>query len=1088
MRLRLFVVIAALCLSSTTISAQTVTGTINGSVTDRSGGALPGATITIRNVDTGLERIVVADSKGFYNAPFLPVGRYRVTAELAGFGNMRRENVGVELNFTTVQDFVLDPSMTETVTVSADAPRIDTTDGEIKQTLRTEQIMNMPNPVPDATAGFLRLATVFAGYMENPTSGQDNPTASSGSSINFNGAGTRGATFQINGVNNDDSSENQHRQGVALATIKSFQVLTNNYSAEFGRGYGAVVLVQTKSGTNDLSGELYGAGTDAEWNELTYFDKRAGVAKPDSFRRNYGMTVGFPIMRDRLFMYGNYEYLQNQGKFLATRGVFTAEDLALPRLTLGNDTPANRAWQDSILARWPQGVTPNNPAVNSRAYTYPSGRTWPDRDASARLDWNMTSSNTLTSRYQRSHQIRANDELIIGETTGQDNRQSNIGLTWTNILSANTVQEARLGIGLRSTNVNILAGNDTPIVRFNGLGLTFTILGNAGNFPINRNQRDNQLVYNISSARFARHTLKAGADIRRSDLNDKADNYSRGFWQFSAGTRCGQNFPTAIHAFMAGCASNYWIAYGPFDLKNRIDEQNVYVQDDWRPTDNLVLNLGIRGERVTAPRERDDLIDYQFNDSTYVDPRLGFAYTPNWENNRLLRALTGGNGQFSIRGGFGIFHGRVFQSIFSQGGANVRFNPPNAAFYALSGTFGNIMPGASNSNISDPTNGFVFTPGQIARGASIIKIDPDLQMPETRQWNLTFERQIFTQQRLRLSYIGTFGKNLLQYAPDNLPIPPGDPRSQYVVAADWRCAGTGQRINNVLIGVTTACPTAVPIGANEISLRVPRVAERRPDPNYGGNTLITNAAESWYHAGQVEWETGLVHGFNGRFSYTFSKTLDSGSEATFVGAGDSNVLGNDKKYKRGLSRFDNRHRITALASYALPFFKDDSTNRLVKGVLGGWTISTVVRLASGTPFTIIDSGAVDFDFDGFTAGRPVVVDPNYRGGWVIDSPSTSQQKMPRDAFRRAEYGDSVEDLVGRNTFFTGPRRSVDLGVYKAIDLPFRNTLVIRLDAFNVFDTVTWGFPVNDIASVNFGKLTSTNYTPRILQIGFRWLY
>src|SRR5207237_6229862 len=112
---------------------------------------------------------------------------------------------------------------------------------------------------------------------------------------------------------------------------------------------------------------------------------------------------------------------------------------------------------------------------------------------------------------------------------------------------------------------------------------------------------------------------------------------------------------------------------------NRLQEENVYAQDDWRPMDNLVLNLGARYENVAAPKERNKLINYGFGSSDYIDPRLGFAYTPDWERNRFLRALTGGNGQFSIRGGFGIFHGRVFQSVFSQGGASVRHNPPNAA-------------------------------------------------------------------------------------------------------------------------------------------------------------------------------------------------------------------------------------------------------------------------------------------------------------------------------------------------------------------------------------------------------------------------
>ncbi len=313
--------LALVCLFGTPLLAQTVTGTMRGNVTDRSGAVLPGVTITIRNVETGLERVVTTDGQGSYNAPFLQIGRYNVQAELSGFGTMRHQNVRVDLNQTVVQDFILDPSMQGTVTVSADAPRIDVADGEVKQTMRAKEIANLP--ISDQ-ANFLRIASTFAGYQENPTSGQDNPALSSGSSVNFNGTGTRGATFQINGVNNDDSSENQNRQNVPVATIQSFQILTNNYSAEFGRGYGSVVLVQTKQGTNDFDGEAY-----SYFQDNKYISRDAAQVSLDHgqhVRRQFGATAGFPLMRDRLFTYVNIDEIQDKGDVLTTRGVFLPSD------------------------------------------------------------------------------------------------------------------------------------------------------------------------------------------------------------------------------------------------------------------------------------------------------------------------------------------------------------------------------------------------------------------------------------------------------------------------------------------------------------------------------------------------------------------------------------------------------------------------------------------------------------------------------------------------------------------------------------------------------------------------------------------
>jgi hypothetical protein len=306
-------------------------------------------------------------------------------------------------------------------------------------------------------------------------------------------------------------------------------------------------------------------------------------------------------------------------------------------------------------------------------------------------------------------------------------------------------------------------------------------------------------------------------------------------------------------------------------------------------------------------------------------------------------------------------------------------------------------------------------------------IDPDLQMPETRQWNLTLERQVFRESRLRLSYIGTQGRNLLQYRFDNLPLRPDAAGSQYVVAADWRCAGTG----GAGLPTNATCPAAVPIAANEISLRVPRTNERRPDARYTTNLIVDNVADSSYHAGQLELETGLIRDFQGRFTYTFSKALDSGSEATASGAGDINIFPPEyEQYKSGLSRFDTRHRFTMTGSYALPFYRE--REGFLGALLGGWQISTVLRMASGTPFTIIDTGAVDIDFDGVANQRPVVVDSKYAGGWHVNNPNTSQQEMPASAFRRAVITDNVNDLIGRNTYYTDGREQLDLGLSKSI--------------------------------------------------------
>ena len=1074
-------------------AAQTVTGTIQGTVTDTSGGVLPGVSITLTHGDTGTERVIITNGEGIYHAPFLQIGRYTAKAELSGFGTVVRQNIDVRLNDTRVVDIRLNPSVTQEVTVTAEAPKVNLTNAEVKGSLTADQIMDKPT----LNAGsFLTLAETFTGFQDNPTGGQNNPTASSGSSINFNGTGTRGATFQINGVNNDDSSENQNRQGAALSTILEFQVLKNGYSAEFGRGDGAVVLVQTKSGTNQFRGDVYLYQQNGAWNAKSFFAQAA--PKPVRHRSQYGFTLGGPVIPSRLFAFGNVDRTKSDGENAYIRDFFTPAELAAPRLTRGNDTPANRAWIQSILNRFPSSFT-NNDSRSPRTFAGVAGFNFPDEDASARLDWSMSRSSTLTGRYQWTRQIRDPQDIIAGEQAFQKNRQQNLGITWTRVLTSSMVGEARYGLGVRSTNVDIADGNDTPIVRFTASPVSGSIIGNAGNFPIHRDQTDHQFVYNLSVQAFRTHSIRLGTDIRRQALDDLADNNSRGFWTFNASCG-GVAYASPYAAMLDGCVQSYVKAWGPLFLENRQNEANVYAQDDWQIGRSLKVNLGIRYEYVAAPKEVENRVDYIFKaDDNNIEPRLGFAYAPAWESG-FLGKLAGGAGNFSVRGGWGIYDGRLFQSIFSQSGANIRFNPPNA----LSRTF-NTQPNILN--VADPSLGFVFVPGPQTGRVSLTLPAEDLEMPSSTKWNIGFDRALPWNSTLRIQYQGNHNDKRLRYEQGNLPQSPldgpitvvdhpnnapaagfPDLRGKVItrIAADALCAGTGF----FGLATTAACPNVVPIADNEISARVPRTNERRPDPRYTTNLLISNDAEAWYDGLEIEWDKRVSHGVQFQVAYTFSKATDTTSEATFVGTGDTNQNGPNRQFSKGLSRFHTPHRFTLNGSWRMPFFAGRSD--LIGQLLGGWQLSGVARIASGTPFSVVDTSlTLDTDFDGFNEStRPVVVDPSVIGAHV-DDPDTATQILPRSAFRSLTITDGYDDISPRNGFFTPGTRNVDLALAKMFRMPRPGQrLSVRVEAYNAFNTVKFGFPVNDIANVNFGRLISaaTNYAPRTLQLVLRYQY
>lgn len=1096
--LLLFLALSFLFNFSGTGVAQTVSGSLQGQVVDANGAVIPGASVLIRNVETGQERALTTNDEGFYNAPYLPIGKYSVEVSRSDFNIVTQENVTVSLNETTIVNVRLDPTVTGAVVITDEPPQINTTDAQIAGSLTSQQISE--RPVLNQ-GNFLTLAETFTGFQENPTNGQNNPTASSGSSINFNGTGTRGATFQINGVNNDDSSENQNRQGASLATIKEFQVITNNFTAEFGRGYGAVVLVQTKQGTNKFSGEAFWYHNDSALNARSYF----AVTKPVNRRNQFGGVLGFPLLKNKLFGFISLDHTENTGDNTYRRDVFTAAERNSANWFLqtpANNTPENRAFIESVLARF-SGVLPNDP-VFPRVYNGVQGFDFPARDYSARLDWNASKSDTIFVRWQYTRQRFTADDIIIGERADQNNKQQNYGLTWTHVFSPTLVGEFRYGLGLRTTLVGIAAGNDTPIMRFAGAAVSGSIIGNAGNFPIQRYQTDNQFVYNISAVFGNNHFVKAGTDIRIQRLDDLADNFSRGFWNFAA-TCNGTNYGTGFNSLLNGCISTFQRGYGPFFLENRIGESNFYVEDNWKVFPNLTLNLGVRYEYVNAPRERNAKIEYGFgDDANNIEPRVGFAYSPGF-NGGILNKVFGDPGDFSIRGGYGIYHGRIFQSVFSQGGASVRLNPPNAIFLSFT----------NRTNLTDPTGGFVFVPGpQTARHAEAL-VSPDLEMPYTQQWNLTVERQMPWRTALRVSYTGNRGIGLLKYTLGNLPLndpngvrvanhpnnapnilysigslPANDPRrvdvrGQILVpAANPVCAGTG------LSGIPTTalCPVAVPIGANEYSLRLPRTNERRPDGRFTSNTLVSNGAWSYYNGLQVEVLKRLTNGLDFSAAYTFSKSIDTTSEATAVGAGDSNINGNDAKASRAYSRFHTPHRFTLFGTYKIPWF--DKRKDILGQIIGGWQATMVFKWAHGTPFTVINGSGTDLNFDGFSETRPVILDPSILGR-SIDNPATSQANLPREAFRAATISDFGCCILGRNTFFIDGVKNFDFAFAKSFPLPFEGHRVfVRADLFNALNHVQWGFPINDLSNVNFGRITgtATTYTPRTIQVSLRYSF
>jgi len=1226
--------------------AQTVTGTISGHVADATGAMIPNTKVAAKNEDTSFTREVTTNDEGYFLFSFLPLGKYELTVAVQGFGTVTKKGVLVELNKNTLSNFDLKPSSVQsTVEVRGETPQIETTVGELKHSLDARTI----EAIPLAGRNIISLSEQFPGFQNVQWIGSsNNPTNSTGSYAAFNGTGSRNTTFQIDGVNNDDSSENQNRQSVNVSAIKEVQVLTNSYSAEFGRAAGAVFLVQTKSGTNRFHGDAYDFIQNDIFNANGYFANRAGNSATTGFplqprarvRRNqYGWTVGGPILHDKLFFFHSGERVSNFSNSTITRFKFFDSELTARACAPGETSRPGRAVEplgnfcldpavhpnlqsdlafvqrvlDLFNNPLIQGAAPNDPAACSdmvlsgrpnRCVTLSGSNRFPDSDYSGKIDWKPWQQTVVALRYQYSRQIRESFRIITGDNFGtNNNRQYNIGSTVTHVFSNRQSGEFRFGFGNRATLQDVTDGNTIPVIRFaTTLSPSGTVIGTSTNVPINRRQHDYQYVYNHTYV-MNKHTLRGGTDLRWQILDDLSGDRSRGFWTFStfdalggafgagAGPACGSvrnpfvpgdpapsncaALPTTTAGFagwenlLRGLVTSYQQGYGNPIAQNRFGEVNLYMQDDWRVFPNLTLNLGIRWEGVRAPTEKANRFSYGYsNDMNNIEPRIGFAWTPDLPF-EWMRKLGGRHGDFVIRGGFGIYHSRIFQSVFSQNQLSIRTQPPNG--FATSFTLGSLATPFCNFQVANPAftdaptcaAPFTFPPGAAGLGTStaaacsltaagcgpagqgtrvnggqflgaLLIPNPNLQNPYAEQWNLTLERTLPWNMALQVAYNGNRGIGLPFFNGINnavfgitSPLASVNIGGTFVpivfdrvcldftdpvcnsngLAAGFNVATSGALRSFSALDSTTATlaqkgividAAGVPHGY--ISLNTTRVNERRPDPNFRRNIDLSNFAWSYYQALNFKLTKRLSNGLSFQGFWTISKTIDTGSEATFSGVDTNAPTGqvNPARSLRGLSNYDTRNRVVFTYAYDLPFYKEQQG--WMGRVLGGWAVSGTTTMQSGQPFTI--TAGYDVNLDGVGSDRPFLVDPSI--AWKsFDNGNSFGPQCPTPNARPCPDtlsqliatavsfnpgvtsltngsqvpllpGQNGEGTMARNMFFGDGMVVFDTAFAKRVRIRESMQIELRMEWYNLFNHPTFELPTSRtlLGGTTLGRITS----------------
>jgi hypothetical protein len=904
---RLAAVVAALGWA-TAAHAQVTTGTILGTVTDESQAAVPGATITLKNVLTGVTRTVHTDAAGRYRAPGLSLGIYEVRAGLTGFQTKVRTGLSLNVAGEAEVDFSLAVGqMSEEVVVQGEAPLVNTNESMVSHLVDEKRIRDLPLNGRD----FSQLILLQPGAILSRAS-NNSSNVGQGIKISVGGARPSQNLFTLDGtayndaLNSTPASANGVMTGVE--TIKEFRVVTNAMSAEYGRAGGGVFNVVTKSGTNEFRGSFFEFFRDDALDSRNYFD----TEKPDFRRNQFGGSVGGPLVKNKTFFFASYEGLREHKGITqvatvldddARRGVLPGRaPIAIPAAVV----PYVQLYPVANGARIldasgnPTGLAEYRNVLNRKS----------NQDfAMVRLDHTFSERDSLFVRYLFDDSQRDEPVNFPEWPNLAKNRKNLVTLEERRLFSASVVNELRFGFNRSTPNEDINPANPhtelafipgQPFGEVNVTGLTD--LGTDRTNPKTFGQDLYQLTDNLYVVR-GRHAIKTGFDVEHFHYNGNSETRTRGRLRFRS-----------VSDFLGGVTQQFEAAKPGSDFQRNYSQTLVglYLQDDFKPTSRLTLNLGLRYEFVTTPHEKNgkvsnmrNILDPQvtvgdplFLNPTkgQVAPRVGFA----WD--------VGGDGKTAVRGGFGMFHEQPL-------------------FYLFRSPIFRAVPFVDRAVISRPA--FPINLATLASGGVPENelITYDLDPTYNLQYNASVQRELPWDSAVTVAYMGSRGHNLYGTADVNTAVP------QIVDGREFFAAGSPRR-----------------------------------NPSFGTLRAILQGYRSQYNGFTVGLMKRRSHGLQAQASYTYGNLKDNNS-----GSGGRQEARNgqsrtfdpyNKDLDWGRSNFDVRHNFVFNLSYDLP---------LGASSLGqGWQVNALGTFASGVPFSAIIPGDPDRDASSDNVGRPNV--------------------------------------------------------------------------------------------------------------------
>jgi outer membrane receptor protein involved in Fe transport len=1035
---RMVAVALASCVGASVVAAQTVGATLQGTVTDPSGSAIPGAVVLVIDVATGRVREIKTDSTGLYRVPVLQPGDYEVHVSQTGFRPVARHGIHLAVGQNAVIDVKLElGALSEEMTVTAAAPVVNTTSGALSGLVGDREIRELPLN----GRSFQQLALLQTGVT--PALGAGNDVIGGRTpKISINGARPEQNSFLLDGtdINNVYNKTPGSSAGVLLGVeaVLEFQVLTNAYSAEFGRSAGGVINAVTRSGANAIHGSGFEFYRNSALDAKNYFDPRDAPI-PDFYRHQFGGVLGGPIRKDRTFFFGAVESLIER---LGITGVTAVPDDSARRGMLPDRTivlhPAVPAYLETLFPR------ANGRSLGGGVAEYLFSKTQPIDEyfAQIRIDHRFKGGDTLFARYTvddgRVDRMPPNKPPV--SITQEHSRNQYVTVEHQRPFSATLLNTLKGGIN-RSVSLadNVRTIDIPPSLswipgeKFGYLTIAGLVTEMAGDFRLPRN--DYLSTWQLGDTLFwtrGAHAVKIGFQSQLIQFHQNTTSQQGGI----------VTFPN-LAAFLQGRPNNVDFAVPGLIDPIRDYKQwlfGFFAQDDLRLRPNLTVNLGLRYEFITTPTEVNGKIS---NLRTVTDTALTVGDP--WHSNPSLKNVAprlgvnwdpSGKGTTSVRAGFGLFYDEILPKYYFFTGA---LNPPFTTRTTIANPpFPNVVA--------------TFNPNAPIR-AQLQTINYDLQTPFITQYNVGVQRALPGDWDVFVGYVGSRGRNLFR------------------------------------IGDANLAPETI---VNRVKTYQPLLGRR--NPKFGPIFQRVTDASSFYDSMQVSLMKRYSHGLRAQVSYTLAKSIDDSSginSQDFDSVVQYGLDWYDPRYDRGPSAFQARHNLTFNWSWDIP--APSSLGGLAAAVLKGWQLNNVTTLQTGQPFTVRlgFNRSGNLNTTGFSMNERPDLRPGYSDNPILGGPD---RYWDINAFALPAAG--TRGNLGRNTL-TGPALlNSDLSLIKAFGLPSKRTLQVRLEAFNFFNRPNFAVPSGRIAftnaagdvAQNWGRITSTVTTSRQIQLGLKYLF